>query len=84
MSIFEKDGFHMHEVKFEETYYSIRYTHQGDSSPEVGVTQEVHIPFNITDEDIRYWSGELMQAVEELVAHTQRHLRDQKANLRLT
>jgi len=83
MSIFAEDGFHMHEVRFEDTFLTIRYTHQEDSTSDLGLTNEVHIPYTVENEEIRYWVKELNQAVEELVAQTQRELRRQKKDLRI-
>jgi hypothetical protein len=82
MNIFENDGFHMHGIVFEDAYMTIRYTHQEDSTGDLGLTNEVHIPYTVEDEEIKYWVGELNQSVEELVAHTQRALRDSKKQLR--
>jgi len=83
MNIFEEDGFHMHEIRFEDSFLSVRYTHQENSTSDLGMTNEAHIPYTIDNEEIRYWMGELNQAVEELVAHTQREIRKKKKDLRV-
>jgi hypothetical protein len=75
INMFRAEGFHMHGIEFTDEYVSIKYTHQGDSTDDVAVSKEVFINIDCEDQQLNYWLGELSQAVEELVAHSQRHLK---------
>lgn len=76
VNFFKAEGFHMHRVEFSDSEISITYTHVADTTPDMAVTKEIHISSTAEDPQLQYWMRELSQAVEELVAHTQRHLRD--------
>lgn len=82
VEMFKPEGFHMHSIQFTDAAVSIEYTHQQDSTSDIAVTNTVHIASNVQDEQLQYWLAELGQAVEELVGHSQTHIKQQQSGLR--
>jgi len=78
-----EDGFRMHEMHFDDDTVTVKYTHGTDSVADAAITKEVTLPYNIDNEQVQYWMSELLEAVTELVEHVERHIRNQKSQIRM-
>jgi hypothetical protein len=81
----EEPEFKVHSIAFEESGLVIRYIEEEGVVGNFIMTNEVYIPYNVgitDDEQLKYWFGEALQGIEELVGHVQMYMRKAQTSLR--